>query len=90
MKNDLSLVSEMISDHFVPLSRFSVTAKWALLRNFFCPFILTERAFNTARLFPDKNDTRMLISSRHYAQLNNLSKFFDVEHCKGAPAEVAK
>uniref|UniRef100_A0AC35F981 Uncharacterized protein n=1 Tax=Panagrolaimus sp. PS1159 TaxID=55785 RepID=A0AC35F981_9BILA len=90
IKNDLSLVSEMISDHFVPLSRFSVNAKWALLRNFFCPFILLERSFNTARLFPDKNDQRMLISSRHYAQLDNLAKFFDVENCKGTPEDVAR
>uniref|UniRef100_A0AC34R2R2 Uncharacterized protein n=2 Tax=Panagrolaimus sp. JU765 TaxID=591449 RepID=A0AC34R2R2_9BILA len=89
IKNDLSLVSEMISDHFIPLARFSVDAKWLLLRNYFSSFICAERSVNTSRMFPNKEDARMLISCQHYINLRNMDKFFDVPGCKGTPREVA-
>lgn len=89
IKSDLSLVSEMISDHFIPLGRFSVDSKWLLLRQFFPSFIGGERAVNSARMFPDKNDNRVIISGQHYVALNNMAKFFDVPGCKKAPKEVA-
>jgi len=89
IKSDLSLVSEMISDHFIPLGRFSVDSKWLLLRQFFPGFIGCERAVNSARMFPDKNDNRVIISGQHFVTLNNMAKFFDVPGCKKAPTEVA-
>ncbi|KAE9555451.1 hypothetical protein FO519_001306 [Halicephalobus sp. NKZ332] len=89
IKSDLSLVSEMISDHFIPLGRFSVDSKWLLLRQFFPGFIGGERAVNSSRMFPDKNDNRVLISSQHFVTLNNMAKFFDVPGCKKPPKEVA-
>jgi len=89
IKSDLSLVSEMISDHFIPLGRFSVDSKWLLLRQFFPGFIGGERAVNSARMFPDKDDNRVIISGQHFVTLNNMAKFFDVPGCKKAPTDVA-
>ncbi|KAH7723710.1 CBN-NHR-12 protein [Aphelenchoides avenae] len=89
MKQTISLVSDMVNSHFAPLERFSTESKWSLLRNFFCPFVATERSFFTVQHFPDKDDTRFLISSRHYSDLNSLNGFFDVDVCKVEPERVA-
>uniref|UniRef100_A0A7E4V5F2 Nuclear receptor domain-containing protein n=1 Tax=Panagrellus redivivus TaxID=6233 RepID=A0A7E4V5F2_PANRE len=89
IKSDLSLVSEMISDHFVPLARFSVESKWLLLRNFFGSFLIAEHGVNTARVFPKIDDPRVLFSYRHYANIDNLNRFFTVPACKSEPVEVA-
>uniref|UniRef100_A0A915EQL1 Nuclear receptor domain-containing protein n=1 Tax=Ditylenchus dipsaci TaxID=166011 RepID=A0A915EQL1_9BILA len=89
LKNDLSLVSDMINDHFLPLGTFSTDSKWALLRNFFCPFVMTERSYNSVKKFPDKQDTRFVISSRHYTDFRNLRSFFDVDSCKVDPNRMA-
>ncbi|KAI1704191.1 ligand-binding domain of nuclear hormone receptor domain-containing protein [Ditylenchus destructor] len=90
LKNDLSLISEMVNDHFLPLSNFSVESKWSLLRNFFCPFVMSERTHSSMKNFPDPNDMRFMISARHYSNLNNLSAFFNVKENKSDPGRMAE
>ncbi|CAD5227030.1 unnamed protein product [Bursaphelenchus xylophilus] len=90
IRSDLPLVSQMINNHFYPISQFSLEVKWALLRNFFCPFIMAERAFRTARYIPENEDQWLLISNEKFINYRAMDKFCDVPNCKIEPARLAQ
>uniref|UniRef100_A0A914I6W0 Nuclear receptor n=1 Tax=Globodera rostochiensis TaxID=31243 RepID=A0A914I6W0_GLORO len=90
LRTDLSLLSEMVEQSFPPLQgAFSMDSKWALLRNFLCPFFIAERSHLTAQRFPP-NDTRLVASPYHYFDLARLDHFFAVEQCKTRPEDIAR
>uniref|UniRef100_A0A183CEH4 Uncharacterized protein n=1 Tax=Globodera pallida TaxID=36090 RepID=A0A183CEH4_GLOPA len=90
LRTDLSLLSEMVEQSFPPLQgAFSMDSKWALLRNFLCPFFIAERSHLTAQRFPP-NDTRFVASPYHYFDLARLDHFFAVEQCKTRPEDIAR
>lgn len=88
--SSISLISELINEHFHPLEQFSNNAKWLLLRQFVCPFLITSRAYLTSKNFPELNESRFMITYHHYASLDALEKVFDVEECKTSPIRMAE
>lgn len=50
---------------------------------------MAERAFRTARIFPDLDDHRLLMGNEEYINFNNMEKFCDVPNCKIEPARLA-
>ncbi|CAD5220208.1 unnamed protein product [Bursaphelenchus okinawaensis] len=90
IRNDLPLVLQMIDDYFYPIANFSLDVKWALLRNFFCPFVMAERAFRTSRYIPESEEQWLLISADKYINYRAMERFCDVPNCKIEPARLAQ
>ncbi|KAI1701337.1 zinc finger, c4 type (two domains) domain-containing protein [Ditylenchus destructor] len=90
LKADLLLISKMIDDHFPTMENFSTDSRWSLFWNFVCPFSLAECTYNSVRYFPEKNDTRFMVSARHYADLRQLPKYFYAKESKIDPHQMAE
>lgn len=90
IRNNISLVSELINGHFHPLKTFNTSTKWLMLQQFFCQFLVAAGSYRSSKTFPRLDDPRFMITYNHYASINALERFFDVENCKVEPNRMGE
>jgi hypothetical protein len=90
IRSSLSLVSELINEHFHPLENFNTSLKWLMLRQFFCQFLIISRSYLSSKYFPELDDPRFMLTYNHFASLETLERVFAVENCKVEPSRMAE
>ncbi|KAI1699792.1 zinc finger, c4 type (two domains) domain-containing protein [Ditylenchus destructor] len=90
LSKDFLLISKMVNDHFHPLDNFSVDSKWSLIYNFHGSFALADTTYRSIKYFPGKDDTRFMVSGRHYADHRQLLKFYNAKESTTDPNLMAE
>ncbi|KAI1696555.1 zinc finger, c4 type (two domains) domain-containing protein [Ditylenchus destructor] len=64
--------------------------KSSLIWNFLCPFAVADSTYASVKYFPGKDDTRFMVSGRHYTDYRQLPKYFHVKESKTDPNQMAE